>query len=262
LVPTSATVRQLHEDPLRCHVRVMSKVHVILVEPRYEGNVGTVARVMKNFEVTDLRLVRPCALGEEARRRAMHGSDVLRGAAKHESLASAIEGLHPLVGTSGVDTANAKKFLRIAITPRELAARLAQVDTEVGLVFGREDLGLRNDELKACDLLVTIPANPNYAILNIGHAAAILLYEIYGTMAKSKPSRKPRKASAFEKGKLLDAFESLLEVTDYPLEKRERTQVMFRRLMGRAVPSKWEFHALMGVLQRATKRIGRLEAKR
>ena len=67
--------------------------------------------------------------------------------------------------------------------------------------------------------------------------------------------------SGVEKEKLHSAFADLLDATDYPAHKIGRTRIMFRRMMGRAVPSAWEFHALMGVLQRATKRIRRLERK-
>lgn len=229
-------------------------VHVVLVEPKYEGNVGSIARAMRNFGASDLRLVRPCPLGDEARRRAMHGADVLAAARTYESFAAAAGDLDLVVGTTGIDTASEKKFLRLPLTPRELAAKLEDIGGEVGLVFGREDFGLRNEELGACDALVTIPANPKYPILNIATAAAILLYE---TQPSDEPAPRVREASALEKEKLHDAFADLMAVTNYPEYKRERTAVMFRRLIGRATPSKWEFHALMGVLARAAKTVRR-----
>lgn len=232
----------------------MGTVHVVLVEPRYEGNVGAVARVMKNFGAGDLRLVRPCPLGEEARRRAMHGVDVLEAAATCESFGAAVAGADLVIGTSGVDTASEKRFLRMARTPRELAATVGALDGEAALALGREDFGLRNEELKACDVLVTIPANPEYPILNVAHAASILLYELY---AATPVERERREATAHEKEKLHEAFADLMEVTNYPTHKRERTSVMFRRLLGRVAPSKWEFHALMGVLTQAAKTIRR-----
>ncbi len=233
-------------------------VHVVLVEPKYEGNVGAVARAMKNFGVADLRLVRPCPLGEEARKRAMHGADVLDAAQTYEGFEEAVRGMDLVVGTSEVDTESEGKFLRIAVTPRELAAKVAEVRGEVGLVLGREDFGLLNEELKACDLLVTIPANPAYPALNVSQAGAILLYELCSAKA-SKPPR--REATALEKENLYEAFADLLAVTSYPAHKRERTTVMFRRLLGRAGPTKWEFHALVGVLTRAAKTIRRERGK-
>ena len=228
----------------------------MLVEPKYEGNVGSVARAMKNFGLSILVLVKPCDLGEDARRRAMHGLDVLQAAKSFDTLDAALEGADLVVGTTGIDTKSEKKFLRIPLTPREFTDKMKEVDGRVAILFGREDYGLLTDELKKCDLLVTVPTDPTYPILNVAQSAVILFYELY-----QKPGRSTgRKASAMEKGKLHDAFEDLLAATDYPAHKVERTKVMFRRLVGRAAPSKWEFHALMGVLARAEKRIKRLES--
>src|SRR2546427_13099103 len=238
------------------HPARVARVHVVLVEPKYEGNVGAVARAMKNFGVTNLRLVNPCTIGEEARRRAMHSVSILEAAKRYRSYARAIGGMDLVVGTSGVDTASEKKFLRIALSPRDLAAKLAALDGDAALVLGREDFGLLNEELKACDVLATIPADPAYPVLNVAQAAAILLYEIHA--AKPSPGvRGRRKASAMEKEKMNDALADLLAVTNYPPHKRERTRTMFRRLIGRTGPTTWEFHALMGAIARAAKTIRR-----
>jgi TrmH family RNA methyltransferase len=237
----------------------VARVRVVLVEPKYEGNVGAVARAMKNFGVADLRLVKPPPIGEEARRRAMHGLDVLLTAKKYRTFAASIREAGLIVGTSGVKTESEKKFHRQATTPRELAAKLASLDGDVALVLGREDFGLLNEELVACDVLVTIPADPEYPILNVAQAAAILLYEIHAAKGGVSDPRQP--ASGAERDTLYEAFDDLLMETNYPSHKLGRTKVMFRRLMGRAAPSKWEFHALMGVIARAAKTIRRERAK-
>ena len=237
----------------------MPRIRVILVEPKNEGNVGAVARAMRNFGAAELVLVRPCPIGDEARKRAMHGIDLLAAAKTVPNFGAAVRGADLLVGTSGIDTSSEKHFARIAIRPRDMAERTAAVRGTLALAFGREDFGLSEEELARCDLLVKIPAADAYPILNLSHAAAILLYELHAARA---PRKAIREASGMEKEKLHEALAALMEVTDYPPHKRARTKVMFRRLVGRAVPSKWEFHALMGVLQRATKRIERLERTR
>lgn len=234
----------------------MPSIRVILVQPKNEGNVGAVARTMKNFGASDLVLVQPCPIGDEARKRAMHGIDLLERARHASSLEEAVKGADLLVATSGIDTSSEKHFARIAVTPKDMASRTAALNGTLAVAFGREDFGLSEGELAQCDLLVKIPASEEYPILNLSHAVAILLYELHA----SRGSRRAlRPASGMEKEKLHEAFASLLEVTAYPTHKRARTKVMFRRLVGRAVPSKWEFHALMGALTRATKRIERLE---
>lgn len=237
----------------------MPRVRIVLVEPKNEGNVGAVARAMKNFDASELVLIRPCALGDEARKRAMHGLDVLEAAKTAASFEAAVKDCDLLVGTSGIDTESEKRFARIALTPRQMAERVAPMKGTLAIAFGREDFGLSEEEITRCDLLVKIPASETYPILNLSHAAAILLYEAHAARGSA---RAHREASGMEKEKLHAALAALLEATDYPPHKRARTRVMFRRLVGRAVPSKWEFHALMGVFQRATKRIERLERGR
>ena len=236
----------------------MREVAVVLVGPKNEGNIGAVARAMKNFGARRLVLVDPCPIGDEARKRAMQGAEILDAARTAPNLEAAVHGADLVAGTTGIATANEKKFLRIAMAPRDFAKRTAAMDGTLALVFGREDFGLLDEELALCDLLVSIPASPQYPILNLSHAAVIVLYEL---AVVGPTMRSSREASGGEKEVLHTALSDLMKVTDYPPHKRARTKVMFRRLVGRAVPSKWEFHALMGVLQRATKRIERLERK-
>ncbi len=227
---------------------------MVLVEPKNEGNIGAVARAMKNFGVASLVLVNPPPLGEEARRRAMHALDVLSGARAVASLDEALAPMDLVVATTGIATASEKRFIRLAQTPRDFAARVQGVEGSVALLLGREDYGLHQEEIARADLLVTIPASPEYPILNVAQACAILLYEYFNARADVP---QPRPASGLEKEKLHGAFAALLAAIDYPEHKRGRTRVMFRRLLGRATPSKWEFHALMGVFTGAVKTLTR-----
>jgi len=222
----------------------------VVVEPKYQGNVGAIARAMKNFGVERLVLVNPPPLEDEAEKRAMHGLEVLRAAKVVATLDEALEGLDFVCGTTGVPTDNDKKVHRLPYAPWEFAELMKPVEGTVGLVFGREDFGLFNDELGRCDHLVTIPTNPDYPILNLSHAAMIVLYELYQI---DYAPMKALKATEFEKEKLYEFWAELLEEVNWPKHKREKTRVLFRRLMGRATPSKWEFYTMMGVMGRALK---------
>ncbi|MDX1534031.1 MAG: RNA methyltransferase [Thermoplasmata archaeon] len=225
----------------------MPRYRVVLVEPREGGNVGAVARVMANLGYQDLVLVRPGSL-EGAYRRAMHGRLVLKNAEVVADLTEAIVDADLTVGTTAIPSFKEEAFHRHAVTPWELAARLRDLEGTVALLFGREDFGLSNEDLDRLDALVHIPTQPAYPVLNLSHAAALVLYELY--KAQALPAQEPpRTASGREKERLHRTFRDFLEVTDYPPHKRRRTAVLFRRLMGRAAPSKWEFHALMGVFQ-------------
>ena len=239
----------------------MPHFRVVLVEPLNDGNIGAVARSMRNFGLEELYLVRPCAIGEEATKRAMHGIEVLKKAQIVFDEKDAFEGTDFVAATSGVSTSNDKHFSRIALTARDFAGKIKGTEGTVALVFGREDFGLDKEMIKRCDFLVTIPANPSYSILNISHAAAILFYELY---ASGVEKWEPKSAGSIENEKLHEYFSMLLDAIDYPPHKKEKTKVMFRRLMGRAVPTTWEFHTLMGVIDGAVKEStgGKLPKKR
>lgn len=225
----------------------MPNFEVILVEPKIEGNIGAVARAMKNFGMEKLVLVNPCRIGEEAVKRAKWGKEVLDSATIVDSLDEALSSVDFVIGSSSVDTESEKKLARISVSPGESIKKIEDLDGLVALLFGREDYGLLKEEIAKCDLLVKIPANEEYPVLNISHAVAIILYEIYRLKAIRKGTRK---ASGREKELLYGHFRQLLDEIDYPEHKKERTSIMFRRIMGRAVPSKWEYHALMGVFSR------------
>ncbi len=232
----------------------MPQYVVVLVEPKIEGNIGAIARGMMNFGLDELILVNPCEMGDVAEKRAMRAIGILKEAKTFETLEEALQEVDFAVGTSGVDTERDRRFIRIALEPHEASEKLDEMDGKVGLLFGREDFGLLNEELMKCDMLIRIPSSEEYPILNISHAASIIFYELFKPTVES---RDRREASGLEKEKLQEHFEKLLDAIEYPEHKMERTKIMFRRLMGRATPSKWEFHALMGVIGEAADRLNR-----
>ncbi len=232
----------------------MPRFRVVLVSPQNDGNIGAVARAMGNFNFDDLCLVSPCPLTDEAYRRAKHAGDILNHARIVRTFEEALQDCSIVVGTTGIVTAGQKHFLRIPLTPTQLAERVADHEGRIALVFGREDLGLTQEELKRCDILVHIPSSQQYAVLNLSHAVAIILYELFLLDAKLY---KASAASTEEKEMLYKFFSNLLDAIDYPEFRKEKTEIMFRRMMGRAVPTKWEFYTIMGVIGDAVKRIKR-----
>src|SRR5512136_741312 len=158
---------------------------------------------MKNFGIDDLVLVRPCAVGEEATKRAMHGIDILKGARTVYSEDDALKDVDFVAATSGIDTISEKKFPRISMTPKAFAEKVKEVEGRIALLFGREDFGLDNELIKKSDFLITIPANPKYSILNISHAASIVFYELFAT---GFVKFEPRTAGELEREKLYEYF--------------------------------------------------------
>jgi len=226
----------------------MANVRIVLVGPKFEGNIGAVARSMANFDLNELYLVDPCGIGDDAYRRAKHGSHILDSAKTVDTLADAVEGCFLVVGTSGIVTKGEKNYVRVPISVSEFAERLNDYDEKVAILFGREDIGLLQDELARCDLLITIPAGESYPILNLSHAATVVMYEVSQSVMSE-----PTPADTEEKEQIFSFFDELLDSIDYPEQRKENTSVMFRRLMGRAVPTKWEYNTILGVFGDASK---------
>jgi len=127
--------------------RSVAQLRVVLVEPKNQGNVGAVARAMKNFGVEELVLVNPCPIGVEARQRAMHGADILEAAKVVADFDASIYDADFVVGTSGVDTESEKRFARIAVRPLEFSEKIQHADGVVALLFGLGEFCLLDAEL-------------------------------------------------------------------------------------------------------------------
>ncbi len=228
-------------------------VTVVLVRPKFQGNTGSVARAMANFSLDRLVIVGDTPLDDDAFRFSKHARPILENAGRAATLDEVLADADLSVATSGIINVSDKKRERNPLSPKELAERLNDYQGAVALVFGPEDDGLSREEITACDLVVTVPTDPGYPVMNLSHSAATLFYELY--CAGGRVAKRTRKATSDEKELLFLKFRSLLEVTDYPEHKTDKTMTLFRRTMGRAVPSKWEFHTLMGVFDRAINRI-------
>jgi len=231
----------------------ISKFYIIIVEPKYSGNIGAIARAMANFDFDKLILVKPCRLDDECYQRAMHAKKILDNAKIFKTFDGAIENIDYLIATSSIETYNDKKHLRIASNLEDLSDKILGIGGNIGLIFGREDYGLFNEEIAKCDALLKIPTSDSYLSLNLSHAVAVVLYSIY--IKKNTEQKKSVDIGKIEKEKLFDIFNDLLDIIDYPNHKKDKTNIMFRKMMGRAVPSKWEYHTLMGVFSQSMKKI-------
>ena len=154
------------------------QISFILVEPAVHGNVGAAARAIKTMGFSDLRLVNPCNhLSQEARKFA-HGSiDILEEAEVFNSLPLALENIDLAVATT-----SKKRSARLKYLPAEnLAGFLDRKGNSVqsaGIVFGREESGLSNDEIRMCDMASSVPLAQAFPSLNLGQAVMIFAYSL------------------------------------------------------------------------------------
>ncbi len=233
----------------------MVNFSIILVEPQSPGNIGAVARLMRNFSIEELYLVNPVEINDEAKARAMHAKYVLEKAKIFEDYKELVSKFDMVIGTSGIDTKKEKKFIRKAETPEEFAESVSGLKGNIALVFGREDKGLNNQELKSCDRLIRIPASKEYPILNLSHAVCVILYELFKKEEDYVIQRNGTPSDESERVRLMRSFSKILAESNYPEHKHEKTEVMFRRILGRASTTKWEYHRLMGVFSQILREI-------
>jgi TrmH family RNA methyltransferase len=240
---------------------ILDNFHVVLVEPKYDGNVGSVARVMRNFGFSRLVLVKPPPLGKEARAMSMHGREILEKAVRLRSFGELEGRFDFLVGTSSV-VARDKNYLRTPVLT-DCLSRALEVRGRIALVFGREDAGLSNREIEACDMLVNIPSNPEYPTLNLSQSVGILLYELSrgvwsGTL---RQNRKLQELSGVEKNVLLERFGLLADSVRKREFDRKLAKMTFRHVVSRSFISSGEASTLIGVLRKAGEALAKKKAQ-
>jgi TrmH family RNA methyltransferase len=225
-----------------------------MIEPEKAGNIGSIARSMKNFAQDDLWIVNPkTRIDDEAKAYAMHGVDVLTSAKIRESMEEALEDVDLIVGTSSIVPRSGSNLARIPITPKDLAKKISPVDGRVAIIFGREASGLNNREVEKCDLMVTIPANHEYNVLNLASATSIILYELF--QKKNDNIKEFQLATEMTRRRLLEQFDVMLSSIRLQKHRRELARRAFRNLMSRAFISKREASLLLGVFRKTSARM-------
>ncbi len=156
------------------------KVRVVMVNTTEPGNLGAAARAMKNMNLSRLYLVNPKGYPSAvATARASGADDVLASAVVCESLEDALQGVHLVIGASARQRNIKWKQMDVVGACAEIQKTTTVENQEVAVVFGTEKYGLTNEELDLCQVLMTIPGNPNYFSLNVASAIQVFAYQNY-----------------------------------------------------------------------------------
>lgn len=241
-------------------LELMRRVRVVLVRPQVAGNIGSVARLMENFAGGEVYLVQPEAghLSKEALDRSTHGEHRLRSARIVSTVEEALEGAVYAIGASRRrgPTHQAEEF-----APREMAKtvhnQISAAETgDVALLFGPEDNGLSREDLIACDQVVRIPAQPEYATLNLSHAVAVCLYEVFAELVSDRaldsppPRRRTEPADVAMMNRLTTKLQnSLLTIGYLNPDKPDHLMFPIRSILSRAQLTQAEAQILMGLAQ-------------
>ncbi len=215
-------------------------------------NLGFILRLTRNFEVDEVILVQPKAEldHEETQRFAAHGWEWRDRVKVLDSLDEALRGYEVSICTSA-KVGQRSDVLRHPIMPWEIRERVG-TPSSLALVFGRESTGLTREEIAKCDLLLHIPGSPEYPVLNLSHAAAIVLYEVWKQYKMRGELVEVAKKEDVKM--LLDAWEKIsLSVVD---EARARNaSLAMKRIIHKARPTLGEIRLVTLIVKRVERLI-------
>ncbi|MEM9172463.1 MAG: RNA methyltransferase [Pseudomonadota bacterium] len=227
----------------------MQSIRIVLVGTTHPGNIGAVARAMKNMALSDLALVTPKTFpSAQAVARASGANDVLDNATVHATLADAVSDCHWVVGTS----ARTRSIQWPQLDVREAAALAARksLDGPIAIVFGPEKTGLHNHDMDLCESLICIPTT-EFSSLNLAMAVQVVAYELFMQQAPDKAAVTAESAPATsEEMEHLYAHIERLALASGFLDPQNPRYLMrrIRRLLMKASPDKNETNILRGLL--------------
>ncbi|MFT4764015.1 MAG: tRNA (cytidine32/uridine32-2'-O)-methyltransferase [Oleispira sp.] len=237
---------------------ILDSIRIVLVQTYHPGNIGAIARAMKTMGLKELFLVDPREYpAEEASSRAAGALDVLDNATVVTTLPEALADCTQVFATS----ARKRNYTRPQVTAEEAAGWIkANPNEKIAIVFGRERMGLSNEQLGLCQQLLYIPGNPEYDVLNIGSAVQIVSYELFKQFGLHRDEIEASEldqispegeeyASQQDMERFYQHLESTLSdtgflVKNHPGEAIQRLQQMFAR----AQPNAKELRMLRGIL--------------
>jgi TrmH family RNA methyltransferase len=231
-------------------------VRIVLIDPSHPGNIGSVARAMKNMALSDLVLVRPRSFPHaESTALAAGADDILAGARVVESVEQAVADCTFIAGT----TSRPRSYYWEFTTPRDVAARIVALEQEnrAALLFGSERYGLATEDLNLCNVLVRIPANPEYCSLNLAMSVQLAAYEIF--MAREQPQSHTQLEMALAPSGDVEHFYAHLHEVLNEVNFEDRTGHLMerlRRLFNRAQLDRNELNILRGILSAVQGRRG------
>jgi tRNA/rRNA methyltransferase len=207
----------------------------VLFKPRSPGNVGAAARALKNMGLGDLRLVAPQLRNtRSAAAMAVHAADVLAAATRYPDLAAAVEDRTIVVGTTARTGPYRSESRMLREAAQDLIARSAA--NRIAVVFGPEDCGLTNTELKLCQRLITIPSAPAYPSLNLAQAVMVVAYEIMMASGQARTADPyPENAPATAMDAMLERMAQALTAIGFlPEDNPDHIMFALRAVLGRS----------------------------
>ncbi|MEI7995254.1 MAG: RNA methyltransferase [Methylococcaceae bacterium] len=233
---------------------MLSHIKIVLVETTHPGNIGAVARAMKNMAMANLWLVSPKIFpSADATSRASGADDVLAKATVCQSLQEAIADCKIVIGAS----ARCRTISWPEMTPRECAEHLVPngSDNKIAIIFGRENSGLKNHELDLCHFLLRIPCNSEYSSLNIAAAVQVVCYELFvradlhESVVIGDRGKIPKATTMQMESFYMHLYQALTDIGFMHPDKSKSIMRRLRRIYNRVQLDTKELDILRGILR-------------
>ena len=227
-------------------------IHIVLIGTENSGNVGAIARIMKNFSFTKLKLINPkCEhLSDEALNRSKHAKNILKNA-KLIDIKDLKKYDYVIATTSKIGSDY--NIPRSALNPKELSEKVNEINNKkIAILFGRESVGLTNEEINYADYVVSVPCSKKYPSMNLSHSVAIILYELNNS--KDNILSHINVISKKEKDAMLNLIDEILNEMEFRFPEMKQTQkTIWKRIIGKSNMTKREAFAIMGFLRKFKK---------
>jgi len=244
----------------------LENIRIVLVDPKYAGNIGSICRVMMNMGITDLAIVAP---GEhldwaEARKLAYKAEVMLDRINMFQTLEEAVADCTVVAGTS----ARTGLYRDHAYLPREIAPVVldSAAHHKAALVFGREDKGLFNEEIAVCTHIINIPSSELYRSLNLSHAVMVCCYELFllaNDTSYVPPEECSPEADGVMRERLYAAWSAMMLETGFcEKEKLEHMMLGLRRIFSRGKLTDNDVKILLGLAKQSRWVAAELEKKK
>jgi len=239
---------------------------IILVQPEHAGNVGSIARIMKNFNFNKLVIFNPIEevakiLSYKTQGFAMHGKDILLNAEiiklknpeEHSIEFKEFLKIYDLIIATTAKGARYTNINRLAIFPRDFTIPVSESPMKIAILLGKESRGLTNEEISFADIVLRIPTGDEYPTLNLSHACGIILYEIFNKINNLNIGRGKHPVLLADKADRVILYEfinNLINKVKIRIHKEERVLNAFKNVYERALMSKKELSLITGLFSK------------
>jgi TrmH family RNA methyltransferase len=225
----------------------MQKIRFVFVEPKYKINFGHSLRVLKNFGFDEIYVVNPrIKFDKGVEKFSKHAKDLIKKIVVVDSIEKAIKGVS--IATTGIKEKAKHRYFNL-INPKKLT-QLIKEGKELTIIIGRDDIGLKKEEIAKCDYVLNIESSKEYPTLNLSHALAIIAY--FAFISERKELKSKGRDKEVEEIKKIIRKEIFEMVNQTNIREKEKVAFAISSIINRSDATLLELKAFLAFLKKIT----------